>query len=249
MLRRLIPPLSLASLLLFLTLLMIQQPLQVTAKADYAPSTVINVTTSGDSLFNDGLCSLREAIIAANTNTASGAAAGECPAGSTADTINLQTGTYTLGLPGGGTDTPQINDLDILGEISIVGSTSGFTIVDANGIDRAIEVSTTGKATISNLWILGGQDNGWAGGGINSSGQLTLTNSVLIANTSTASGAGLYNGYGATATLRTVSFGNNTASNGAGVHNSGTITLDHVSLDFGSAGAGGGFWNDAGGQP
>src|SRR2546421_2732335 len=39
----------------------------------------------------DGLCTLREAIIAANTNTVSGAAAGECAAGSSgsSDTIDL----------------------------------------------------------------------------------------------------------------------------------------------------------------
>ena len=43
----------------------------------------IMVTTSGDVIASDGLCSLREAIIAANTDSA----VSDCPAGNGADTI------------------------------------------------------------------------------------------------------------------------------------------------------------------
>src|SRR5574342_231625 len=49
----------------------------------------ITVTTTVDALNDDGLCSLREAIRAANLDTASGATLGECPAGSGADTITF----------------------------------------------------------------------------------------------------------------------------------------------------------------
>src|SRR4030066_2528380 len=41
----------------------------------------IRVSTPDDVVADDGVSSLREAVIAANTNTASGAAAGECRAG------------------------------------------------------------------------------------------------------------------------------------------------------------------------
>lgn len=41
----------------------------------------ITVNTTADTTANDGSCSLREAIVAANTNAASGALAGECVAG------------------------------------------------------------------------------------------------------------------------------------------------------------------------
>src|SRR3954454_5298916 len=47
----------------------------------------IAVTSTADVLANDGQCTLREAVIAANTDKASGALAGECPAGSGADTV------------------------------------------------------------------------------------------------------------------------------------------------------------------
>ena len=43
--------------------------------AQAATITVNNVT---DTVADDGVCTLREAIIAANTNTASGASSGEC---------------------------------------------------------------------------------------------------------------------------------------------------------------------------
>ncbi len=52
----------------------------------------IVVTTTGDTTVNnDALCSLREAITAANSNTSSGAIAGECPRGSAVrpDTISF----------------------------------------------------------------------------------------------------------------------------------------------------------------
>src|SRR5262249_54256869 len=44
-------------------------------------AATITVNSIADAIANDGQCTLREAIIAANTNIASGAAAGECAAG------------------------------------------------------------------------------------------------------------------------------------------------------------------------
>ena len=62
-----------------------------------ARAATITVTGTGTAVANDGVCTLIEAITAANDDAASGAAAGECPAGSGADTIVLQAGaTYTL---------------------------------------------------------------------------------------------------------------------------------------------------------
>ena len=63
-----------------------------------ASAAIINVNNVSDVLADDGACTLREAIIAANTNTASGAAVGECPAGEAgiADVINIPAGTYLL---------------------------------------------------------------------------------------------------------------------------------------------------------
>src|SRR3990170_5334510 len=91
--------LGLAALLLLLVL------------SQAAQATNIAVNTSTDELNADGDCSLREAIQAANTDTAVDA----CPAGSGADTITLPAGTYNLTMAGTGGDANATGDLDITG--------------------------------------------------------------------------------------------------------------------------------------
>ncbi len=59
----------------------------IAALAPVALAATITVNSTADTAANDGLCTLREAITAANNDAASGAAAGECAAGSGADTI------------------------------------------------------------------------------------------------------------------------------------------------------------------
>lgn len=63
-------------------------------------ANTITVNTSADvGPANDGLCTFREAIIAANTNTASGGLAGECAAGDPSPTMD----TIAFAIPGAGT--------------------------------------------------------------------------------------------------------------------------------------------------
>ena len=64
----------------------------------------ITVNTAVDVIAQRRLCSLREAMIAADTDTASGALPGECAAGSGADVITLPAGTFTLTLTGAEVD-------------------------------------------------------------------------------------------------------------------------------------------------
>lgn len=52
-------------------------------------ATTIVVNSQVDTTADDGVCTLREAIIAANTDSASGVSAGECAGGSGTDTINF----------------------------------------------------------------------------------------------------------------------------------------------------------------
>lgn len=54
-----------------------------------AYAATITVNSTADTTADDGECTLREAITAANTNTASGAMTGECAAGSGTDTIEF----------------------------------------------------------------------------------------------------------------------------------------------------------------
>src|SRR5512132_2086799 len=72
----------------------------VISHAGNADAATITVTTVADGVANDGNCTLREAIIAANTDTAVDA----CAAGSGSDVIVLAAGTYTLSVTGAGED-------------------------------------------------------------------------------------------------------------------------------------------------
>jgi CSLREA domain-containing protein len=54
-----------------------------------ALGATITVNSTADTQSNDGKCTLREAILSANTDSASGAAAGECAAGSGTDAIHF----------------------------------------------------------------------------------------------------------------------------------------------------------------
>ncbi|MCX6805143.1 MAG: right-handed parallel beta-helix repeat-containing protein [Patescibacteria group bacterium] len=67
------------------------------SKTALAASTIV-VNSTADVQLDDGECTLREAIVASNTDTASGALAGECIAGSGDDTINFN-------IPGAGVRT------------------------------------------------------------------------------------------------------------------------------------------------
>jgi CSLREA domain-containing protein len=52
-------------------------------------AATITVNSTNDSAADDGVCTLREAIVAANANTSSGASGGECAAGSGSDSIEF----------------------------------------------------------------------------------------------------------------------------------------------------------------
>jgi CSLREA domain-containing protein len=125
-----------------------------------AQAATIEVNTLSDVIGNDGACSLREAVIAANTNTASGDLVGECAAGAAGlDEIIVPAGTYSLSIApesaipvavdpttwrvGEYTVTWQaasyvvtvdpdatVGDLDVTESVSIVGAGRDLTIID-----------------------------------------------------------------------------------------------------------------------
>jgi len=84
-------------------------------------AATITVNTTADTLLDDGLCSLREAVFAANTN----AAFRGCPAGQAdpvIDTIVLSALRYDLTLGDSGDDTNLEGDLDITESVVIEGA-------------------------------------------------------------------------------------------------------------------------------
>jgi CSLREA domain-containing protein len=116
-----------------------------------ARGATITVTTTVDELNSDGDCSLREAIVAANTDTS----VSGCVAGSGADTIELPSGQYVLAIAGRDENAAETGDLDITGDVTIVGGGSGTTRISADGLDRVLELRTA-TVTIQGVTIAGG---------------------------------------------------------------------------------------------
>ena len=192
-----------------------------------ALGAVITPNTFSDESGDGPTCSLREAILAANTD----AAFGGCPAGGGADTIPLATGTYTLSVPVGtkGDD----GDLDVTGQLTIshVGGTPA--VIDGAGIDRVIQVLPTGHLTALGFTIRNGR-TAQSGGGIRNEGTLDLSNVTVRGNETTASyGGGIANAGTAIMSLTNVTVsGNRAEGDGGGIDqgNGGLLNLNNVTI-------------------
>ncbi len=142
-------------------------------------AATIPVNTTLDGFFNDGLCGLREAIEAANRDEALWG----CPAGQGADRIELGPGDFVLGLEGSREDDNQTGDLDLQGELEVVGAGMDLTWIDGAGLDRVFDLHGSGPWRISDLTIARGAapdatlalPRGEEGGGVRlGAGALTL---------------------------------------------------------------------------
>lgn len=233
-----------------------------TAKA-LAGNTIIVNSTLDVADGADGLCTLREAITAANTDTASGATAGECEAGSNSDsdTISLTgvAGTITLAsaLPNITADVsingPGASQLTISGNNNFrvfsltlssgLVSFSGLTITNgriSNDVGGGIYNQSSANVKVTDSTI----SNGFAilGGGIanSSTGTFTITNSTLI-NNSSSTGGGCYNGLG-TLNIINSTLNNNLANsgNGGGIITGSTLNIINSTLHGNFAGGRGG---------
>ncbi len=192
------------------------------------PGATITVNSTVD-IINpaDGRCTLREAIIAANSDIASGLVPGECAAGSGADTIILPAGIYTLTIGGSGEDLAATGDLDITGDLTISGAGAASTIIDGGGIDRVFQIIGAISVNISGVTVRNGNPGASAiGGGISNGGALTLNNSTVISNTS-YDGSGIYNSGTLTLTSQATIRANVAANSGSGIFNdvSGAVTI------------------------
>lgn len=211
-----------------------------------AQSVVITVNTLKDEMAVDGNCSLREAIQAANLDTAVDA----CPAGSGADTVYLPAGVYTLSIPGAGEDNGLTGDLDILSDLTITGAGEGATIVDGGGLDRVFHIVGDYQVKIANLTVRNGsvKTAGLYGGGgiLNQAGNLVVERVVLQANHVQNLGGGIDN----RGTLRVdkATLFKNTAAEGAGLYNDGQLSVFNSTFNQNTAGtSGGGLDNNADG--
>ncbi len=197
-----------------------------------AAASTITVNTTDDTIVNDSICSLREAVIAANTNSAFNG----CTAGSGTDNIEFASSlpkpiTIMLTLTGKNEDSSMTGDLDITEDVIIVGAGENDSIIDGNGSDRVFEVHSGKHLTLSGMTMQNGNPGaGMDGGGLLVWGRLTLNDSTVTAN----QGSGLSNN-GGLVVLTNVHVNNN-SSYGIRNHSVGTLTFDGGTVSGNSAG-------------
>ena len=147
------------------------------------PGGLITVTKTIDSADGscDADCSLREAIIAANLSP------GE-------QVIVIPQGTYLLSIAGAGEQEGLTGDLDITDNFVLLGDGAATTIIDANGLDRVLDISAETGHIVGLTVRNGVLPNRELGGGIrHSSGELQIDHSIITGNRGEAFGGAIAN--------------------------------------------------------
>jgi hypothetical protein len=192
-------------------------------------------------------CTLRNAIINANTDTDTDGASG-CLAGSGADTLNLKAkSTYTFSQTDNNTD----------GNNALPSITSVITINGNNAVlqrstapdtpaMRLLHVGSTGNLTLNRLQVTGGKApayyNYHRGGGIYNRGTVSLNNSTITDNRAGNDGGGIHNLGNLTVNNSLVS-GNRAGANGGGIASLGKLTLTDSHISANHAVDGSALWN------
>ena len=164
------------------------------------------------------------------------------------NTIILRGGLYRLTIAGSGEDAGATGDLDITTNLTIKAPRSRTTIIDANNLDRALEIHQ-GTVKISALTIR----HGFAptGGGIlNDGGRVSLSSVVVTQNLAVGSdGASGFTGLSGRQDGASGKNGvNGTAGLGGGIANqAGSLTISNSTISANQAkGGDGGRGGDGG---
>jgi CSLREA domain-containing protein len=215
--------------------------------ASAAPTFTVNsvVDTVASAPLDNGICqtspgnstcTLRAAIMKAN----------HFPGGGV--TIVIPAATYGLTIAPTGADDELTGDLNITASMTIQGAGAATTIIDANKIDRVLNVGSAATVTITGVTVRNGSSSSF-GGGINSDGSLTLNSAVVSGNRSASGSSG-----GGIVSLKTLILNNTVVSdnqgggNGGGIFNSGTATVNNSFISGNltlNGGYGGGILNNA----
>lgn len=195
------------------------------------------VNTLNDNITVDSLCSLREAILAANDAPANA----DCGIGGAGDDTILFSvnGTITLSstLP---------NIVSGQGALTINGSGQNITI-SGNDSVRVLAVNNGATLTLRSLTIANGRVTGSGGGVLNNGGTLTVLNSTFVRNTATQFGGGIENAGNGSLTVRDSFFDENSAQIGGAIDNDpGTLIVTSSTFRGNSALTGGAIYSNNG---
>ena len=178
----------------------------------------LTVTTTADTA--DGSCdvsdcSLRDAIMAANSYFDFDPLV--------MSEVVVPAGNYLLTLAGPDEDAAATGDLDVTKDLILQGDPNGGTFIDGNASDRVLQVLGDSRLTLVDVTIKNGSTEGNSsndGGGIFVDGELTLIRSTITENRAVgefALGGGIFANGSVLIDRSTVS--RNTADwNGGGVH-------------------------------
>jgi len=231
----------------------------LTQAASFAPQGAnINVTTLNDTIASDDWCSLREAILSANTDTGIGG----CIAGDGTDTIILASGNYQLSIPGPDEDTGNTGDLDITDSLFIQGNGSALTSVSANfgpnleDRDRVFHIAPDESSIAVTMYGLtiekgditykapGTDGDIRGGGGVLTNASLIL-DSVVVQDNHSQRGGGVRVTHLGSLEIQDSTIQENTAEyEGGGLYGDGPIFLDNVTILSNEANRGGGVYCD-----
>ncbi|HHD64036.1 MAG TPA: hypothetical protein ENK96_06705 [Desulfobulbaceae bacterium] len=169
------------------------------------------------------------------------------------DVILLGSGTYRLSIAGRNEDQSATGDLDITNSLQIIGAGADKTFIDADGIDRVLDIVGQGTTvSLSGLTIRGGAlptgQPSPLGGGIRNRGNLTLDHVTVTGNSlptmlDETKGGGIYTDSPCWITDSTIS--DNQAASGAGIFNDtrGCLHISASSLINNYGGDSGGISN------
>lgn len=202
-----------------------------TAAQPVQAGTAFFVNTTVDQNGGDPECSLREAVIAANTNQPFGG----CPAGSGGtDTIFLPGSedpySLSIGTLGENENEGRTGDLDILGSLSIFGAGETSTIVHGNSTDRVFDIRFANGVSISNMTITGGSAIEGGAVLVNQS-VVDLYNVRVDRNGASQNGGAFAISANSTVSIYNSEITANTAARGGAVYNVGLLTLTNALIE------------------
>jgi LPXTG-site transpeptidase (sortase) family protein len=195
----------------------------------YAAS--FTVDSLADNTSDDGACTLREAILAANNNAAND----DCGSGSSAaDTITFSvSGTITL-------SSTLVVDA---GQGSLTIDGGGDITISGNNSIRIMEIAASAVATLQDITIADGRVTSggqYAGAGVVNSGVLTVNRTTFSGNTAVSGeGGALFNSGSGTITVANSTFTGNGATYGAAFSNyGGAVSFVNTTFSGNSSGNG-----------
>ena len=131
--------------------LLLSVPLALLLSTSTTHAAEILVSTISDAIADDARCSLREAIEAANTDTA----VDTCTEGSGADTVVLAFDSdHTMAVAGANEDLNQTGDFDIREDLTIRPmDESAVVAISAAGLDRVFQVFDGADLTLVRIQV------------------------------------------------------------------------------------------------